>query len=40
MGAYVLGVTLLLHFLQGFIMANEPISKAVAFVDDLTVTGR
>ena len=40
MGAYALGVTLLHHFLQGFIMINEQISKEVAFADDFTVTGK
>ena len=40
MGAYALGVTLLIHFLSEFSFINEHRSKEVAFTDDFTVAGK
>ena len=40
MGAYALGVTPLIYFLNEFIFVNEHRSKEVAFSDDFTVAGK
>ena len=40
MGAYALGVTILIHFLSEFIFINEHRSKEEAFADDFTVAGK
>ena len=40
MGAYALGILLLLQFLLDFISVNELNAKEVAFVDDFAVAGK
>lgn len=37
MGAFALGVSLLIHFLSGFIFINRHRSKEVVFVGNFTV---
>ena len=40
MGAFAIGVLLLLQFLLDFISVNEVNAKEVAFADDFTVAGK
>ena len=40
MGAYAIGILLLLQFLLDFISVNEVNAKEVAFADDFTVAGK
>ena len=40
MGAYVLGILPILHFLLDFVLTSDLHTREIAFADDLTVAGK
>ena len=40
MGAYVLGILPILHFLLDFVLTSDLNTREIAFADDLTVAGK